>query len=256
MEFLNLNLRNIMPEPEWTIEYPVFSFQCGKNSKISLTSIAQYLQEIAWRHAEHCGAGYHNLLPKGMIWILSGLKIRVINYPVWGETITVNTWGKAYENIFAYRDFIIRDSSNREVVLGSSAWLLVNSGNHRPLRITPELRFVPENPKDAGIGKPNRINLSEELTIKREIRAVSSDIDVYNHVNNTRYIGWCLDAAEELFCENLEPEDFEIQFISETLHGNRLIISYQRNGNTFSFSGYNTETGKEAFRALAHCRTA
>ncbi len=217
--------------------YSVYSFQCDNNAIISLPSIARYLQETAWYHAEDCGAGYHNLKPKGVLWILSSLKIKMHKYPEWGETIHVHTWGKKYQNLIATRDFEILNPAGRIYGLASSAWLLVNSKTHRPQRIQEEFRLIPENKKDTGllIGK---INTRGDFRLWNKRNVLFSDIDIYNHVNNTRYIEWCIDAAYDIKdLHKLNVKEITIRFIAECIYGDTIDILYKIEDNYILFKG-------------------
>lgn len=235
---------------EWALESPIYSFLCNREGRMSLPYMARFLQEIAWRHAEYCGAGYHNLLPKGMMWVLSGLRMVIKDYPSWGEKLQCITWGKSYKGLYAYRDFEMF-SDGRCCLLAGSSWLLVNALSHRPLRIVEELQFVPENQRESGAGDPGRIEMPSGEERLRTVEVVYSDLDVYRHVNNTRYIEWCVDTLHWNGTDPDKVKEFEIQFLAETLDGQSLKIEILRQDQNFFFRGLNAGSGKEAFRAKA-----
>lgn len=217
--------------------YSVYLFQCANNAKISLPSIARYLQETAWYHAEDCGAGYHNLKPKGVLWILSSLKIKMQKYPEWGENIQVHTWGKKYQDLIATRDFEILDPAGRIYGLASSAWLLVNSKTHRPHRIQEEFRLIPENAKDTGLSI-EKINTRGDFRLWNKRNVLFSDIDIYNHVNNTRYIEWCIDAAYDITDnQTFNVKEITIRFINECLYADIIDILYRKEDGEIIFKG-------------------
>ncbi len=234
----------------WVSKYRVHSSNCNNKGIIRLSSIAKYLQEIAWEHAEHCGAGYHSLLPQGFLWILYGLKIEVSRFPVWNDSIEIETWGKKYENLFAYRDFEVKDKkTNNPVIKATSSWLMVDAKTHRPQRITGRMHKIPELEKYALEEKPGEIKLLESYQNAQDIEVLFSDIDIYNHVNNTSYIQYCVNSSRELQ-ENLEEvKSFNIRFVQECHLGDELLIMHEREQNSFHFLGKKKKNGKEAFRA-------
>lgn len=217
-----------------------------------VSSIAKYLQEIAWEHAENCGAGYHSLLPRNLLWILYGLKIEINQFPEWNDDLIIETWGKKYEKLFAYRDFEIRIEGRAEpCIKATSSWLLVDSVTHRPQRITPELHKIPALGKDALPEKPGTIDSFHTQDGAGLRKVVFSDIDIYNHVNNTSYIQYCIDASPGLQANAGNIASFDIRFIQESHLGDELLIKYCHSGQKILFFGENTRTGKEVFRACA-----
>ncbi|MBE0655773.1 MAG: hypothetical protein IH594_18375 [Bacteroidales bacterium] len=240
------------PDKCWTNKYKVHSFLCNNLGKIRVSSIAKLLQESAWEHAEHCGAGYHTLKPYGLVWILHGLKIEISAYPTWGDHLSLETWGKNYETLFAYRDFEIRNQGNETpVIKASSSWLLVNAESHRPQRIEGKLQKIPVNQRDALNSRPGEIVLPGELKSFYMHKVVHSDIDIYDHVNNTSYIQFCVDAVTGSKDSIDQIKSFEIKFIQESKLGEELKIEYTRQGDNFYFQARNNLNQKEIFRAQA-----
>ncbi len=235
---------------KWNDDYSIYSFQCNPHGKIRIAAIAQLLQESAWLHAESRKAGYHSLKPEGLMWVLSGLKIKIIDLPSWGDNLELQTWGKKYENLFAYRDFeIFEKTSNKLSIQASSAWLLVDSTTHRPKRITPDLQRIIPMEYSVDDAKPGQIDLPENFESVRDLTVLYSDIDVYNHVNNTRYIQWCIDSLDEYHTSNLQIREFEIRFVSEAHLNDEVKIHFQKVENSYVFQCKSKDTEKEIFRA-------
>ena len=82
-------------------------------------------------------------------------------------------------------------------------------------------------------------------------KVVYSDIDIYDHVNNTSYIQFCVDAVTGPNENNDQMKSFEIKFIQESKLGEELKIEYTRDGANFYFQAKNTLNQKEIFRAQA-----
>lgn len=239
----------------WISNYRLHSFNCNNKGIIRLSSIAKYLQEIAWEHAEYCGAGYQSLLPENLLWILYGLKMEISEFPVWNDSLKIETWGKKYENLFAYRDFEIRDGDGQNpLIKATSSWLLVDAKSHRPRRITDRMHKIPALNKNAIDNKPGEIEIFKSYKNTENIKVVFSDIDIYNHVNNTSYIQYCINSSPEIQSEIQEIRSFNIRFVQECHLGDELIIMHERQENNFHFSGKKKANGKEVFRAEAELK--
>jgi medium-chain acyl-[acyl-carrier-protein] hydrolase len=240
-----------MPAPEIHSDlYKVHSYHSDRYGLLRIHTIANFLQESAWLHSNACGVGYKDLLSIGKMWILSGLKIKVLKYPLWGDELKLNTWGNEYEDPFAYRDFELQNSSGKQVICGSTSWLLVNLSNHRPNRITQEYQKIPPRGVSSGSGRPVRLQVLNELGVETKRIVYYSDIDIYRHVNNAKYVEWCTDLVEDEVWEHSEPEEITINYISESLLSNVIHFNIVADGaGNYLFGAYNESMNREVFRA-------
>jgi medium-chain acyl-[acyl-carrier-protein] hydrolase len=241
----------MQPHKSWSNDYTVHSYLCNNKGKLRLSSIAMFFQESAWEHAETCGAGYETLKPYGLVWILYGLKIEIHEFPCWNDKLRLETWGKKYENLFAYRDFEIFPGRGEDpIIKATSSWLLVAAETHRPVRITDELKKIPPNERDAIKEKSGAVYSGKEFNRPEMIRPIHySDLDIYNHVNNTRYIQFCIDASPEIQQNSDRIRFFDIRFVQETRANETLLIKSNQSGNIFTFLGEKQEEEKEVFSA-------
>lgn len=248
MEFIKKSGNN--PPELWTDTYKVHSYHSDRFGKLKLNVIAGFLQESAWLHSNACGIGYKDLLLIGKLWILSGLRIRIITLPAWGDELTLNTWGNEYEDPFAYRDFELLDSSGKQVICGSTSWLLINASNHRPNRITPEYQKIPRRGVSSGSGKPERIPAFSETGTVNTRLVLPSDIDIYQHVNNAKYIEYCTDLLPVELWDHAETESITINYLSESLPDNTIRFNIlKKHDFQYLFSAYNETLKREIFRA-------
>jgi medium-chain acyl-[acyl-carrier-protein] hydrolase len=240
-----------MSSPElWTDHYKVHSYHSDRYGKLRISVIAGFLQESAWLHSNACGIGYKDLLAIGKMWILSGLKIKVSAYPSWGEELTMNTWGNNYEDPFAYRDFELLDFTGKQLISGSTSWLLINASNHRPNRITPEYQKISARGVGSGSGKPGRIQALMEKGSEKNRMVHDSDIDIYQHVNNAKYVEWFADLLPAELSECVEIEEITINYLGESLTDNEIRFNIlQLEKFNFLFSAYNITLKREVCRA-------
>ncbi len=245
-----------MPSPEiWSDKYKVHSYHTDRYSKLRINVIAGFLQESAWLHSNACGIGYNDLMQIGKMWILSGIKIKVEVYPSWGDEITMNTWGNDYEDPFAYRDFELLDRNGNQIVSGCTSWLLINISNHRPNRITPEYQKIPRRGIDSGSGKPERLAVLAKYEYVKFREVTNSDIDIYQHVNNAKYVEWFSDLVATELWKTHEIDEITVNYLSESLPDNKIRFSIIQNENSsYYFSAYNETLKKEVCRAEFHFR--
>lgn len=218
---------------QYTKSFEVGSFQVHPDGKISLSSLADLLQEIAWKHADSADFG-RNLLVSHQMWALSRLDIKIFRFPKWGDSITLFTGGRGADKLFAFREFMVRDENERVLVRAMSSWLLLNSETKRiqkPEQVLPPKLFDPTHKPN---WQPEKISLGGDLLGSEEIIVRLSDLDLYNHVNNTSYIRW---VENLLFDHGIRPENLVINYLAECVKGDKVFLNLYKNESGFLVEG-------------------
>ena len=85
--------------------------------------------------------------------------------------------------------------------------------------------------------KLNKIRDFEPTGTPRIVNAGFSELDVNNHVNNTKYANYVLDAVSPSATDVLEI--FQIDYRKEVLEGTQLTICHTTDGNEVLAKGLN-----------------
>lgn len=206
---------------QYSLPFQVGSYQVHPDGKISLTSLADFLQEIAWRHADSADFG-RNLMESNLMWVLSRLDIRVKKSPTWGEKIQAFTAGRGADKLFAFREFLILDQNGEVLVRAMSSWLLLHTETKRPQRpevVLPARLFDPTQKPD---WQPEKIRILGEEIYQETLKVRYSDLDLNNHVNNTSYILWVENILRE---NNFQPNELLINYQAECILGDEVSLS-------------------------------
>jgi acyl-ACP thioesterase len=247
----------------WQETFPVRFGAIDKSDKLTLDAIFNYFQEAAISHAENLGVGREHMAQTGQGWVLSRLSVLIDRRPNYRETITVRTWPRGGEKLFAMRNFDIRDKDDIPVVKAKSAWIIVDIEKRRPLRPQSIMDNMPQNEgleslppeANAAAGLPERDNLQiVSVSHAAERKALYTDIDYNGHVNNVSYVKWIEDALDSQLLENAGKIRMDINYLSEILTGEVIEILSAKIEDTdytgaFAFEGRKKETGQAAFRA-------
>lgn len=229
--------------------FQITSYDLNPRGEARLTSLAYFFQEIAYNHTGRLGFGYHDLMAEQTFWVLSRMKIRILRYPLWDEEILVETWPCDLDKLFAMRDFRIFSGSGQIIGMASTAWLILKGQTRRPVRPTAELAKYSEGQEQAYTEKLKKIDLPRGLNRLDLRRVVYSDLDVVGHVNNVKYMEWCIDAAGNKGLDR-GIGTFEINFIHESLFGDEIEIRGKTAGEEeIFFLGRRTVDELEIFRA-------
>ena len=96
--------------------------------KLKISALFNFLLQAANESADDLGFGLQEMHKNGVQWVLSRIEIQINQYPIWNETITVNTWPKSIDGLFYLRDFTVQRGNNI-LIRATSSWLLINTQN-------------------------------------------------------------------------------------------------------------------------------
>jgi acyl-ACP thioesterase len=186
------------------------------NGLFSICSVAEYLQEAAFRNSTLLNLGMESLQGTNLAWVLARLNVFVRHYPRKGEAIAVETWYAGLQGRFGYRFYRLRDENNMIIATALTTFALFDLQT-RTIADWPE--FVMARMPEPG---PKPIDF-ERRTIEKPLLGMPQpefsprlgDLDLYNHVNNTVLIEWALNAAAENCRHPFQPRALDIIFRNE-----------------------------------------
>lgn len=217
----------MLPEEfQFQKEFEVGSYQVHPSGHISLCSLADLFQEIAWKHADSEDFG-RTLLESQQMWVLSRFEIQVSQFPSWGDKVRLFTGGRGAVRAFAFREFMVWNEREEVVARAMSSWLLVHTETKRILKpelVLPSLLFDPNN---APSWQPEKLQAVGLPLDARELVVQYSDLDVYHHVNNTSYIRW----VENFLAEKGDfPFNISINYLAECKEGETVSLTLSGEG--------------------------
>jgi medium-chain acyl-[acyl-carrier-protein] hydrolase len=214
----------------WRGNYQVQSYDVDLKKEQTLMSLCNYFQESAWRHAERCDLGYMSLAEKGQFWVLSRLLVEIDRYPRWQDHISIETWSKGADGLFAVRDFIVYDGSGTGIIRATSGWLIVDTAKRRPQRLHDFSTVMPfMRDRHALTHRLQKLPAATDPEIQSAFSVRFSDLDLNNHVNSTKYIEWIIDSFPFAFLSVHTVKSFEINFLAESLFGDEIEIHRGKN---------------------------
>ena len=208
--------------------FRVRSYETDPLGRLQVPILCKLLQEVAVAHAEILGVGVESLINSGVAWILSRLHFEIDRWPTADEEIVIVTWPDAANRLYTERKFEIFSPSDQRIGSVSTLWLVLDLERRRPVRLPPQ---VTERLKEHEIeSEPRRFgDLTEPAPIEHELGFTvrRSDLDLADHVNNTSYIEWAIEAVPDEVWGSSELAELEIRFLSECHHGQTVLSRSQ-----------------------------
>jgi len=136
--------------------------------------------------------------------------------------------------------------------MASTAWLILDIDTHRlirPKEMMEQFKMIVHDVQmfDKSLDK---IVVPGETSLLKRHEVVFSDLDIVGHVNNVRYMEWCIDASSSADNAEMEIREFEINFNHEALLGESIHISgYEHTDGELFFAATREGDGQEIISA-------
>lgn len=183
--------------------------------KMKSGDILNLFVDIAGVHSEKAGDGFGKSDSR---WILIGYKVKVFDKPSYGEDVTFTTWSRDYSPALATREFEVRDSSGKLLIVALANFVKYNIKTHKLEKIRNELMNAYESePERSNFGgvRLGRFVEPDEYDGKDELVADWRWMDLNRHMNNSHYV----DIAEHVLKKNYGIDtatfDFEVYYKRE-----------------------------------------
>ena len=213
-------------------------YQCSKRfyvgysdvdsqDKCRLSRILDLCQNVATIHSDGLGYGTRGMMDLGLAWLVTGMKIRILKYPVADREVECRTWSRGLKGMLAKRGYEIYDTEGNLLVLGDSSWALFDLKEQKLTRVTEEMQNAYSLiDKDVFEGeKQERIRDNDIVELEKEFEIGKRDIDTNHHLNNARYF----DLISEVLPDNYEVRQFECAYKKQVKYKDKVKVSYGDN---------------------------
>jgi len=208
------------------ISFHLWHFEMNKFGEATPTVILALLEEAAAEHCLSIGYGLYDLKEKDIGWVLLSGALEMNRFPRYKEKITIRTWLSQYSTIRGFRENIILDEQGLVIGKAKGLWIFYNIKERKPIPVYKEIKdlWSYHSKSIFTVKIPPDIKPLEQANIVDEIAVQSSDVDMYNHVNNIRYLQWLIDSIPDDVVEMNRLLYIEGRFISEIKGGDRIVM--------------------------------
>jgi len=207
-------------------ELIIGSYFVDNRQKLTIPALLGLMQEIAWEHSTSYNVGWDFLQSIHLFWALSKMHLKINRLPMWNETVLLRTWGKQPENVIFHRDFEMCDTQGNILLAATSAWATLSTIDGRVERMPAEIGHRIVVPKDRHAIREAAPKI-KKIAIHNPpcfYPVLHSDIDMNQHVNNTRYVQWALNHFPHEFQNQNDIKELIINYLSQARMGDLYAI--------------------------------
>jgi acyl-ACP thioesterase len=222
------------------------TYECDLRGRLRLHYLLKHFQEAASEHADKMGLGMKWVIANRYSWVLVNMRLNISSMPGWNKDTTLYTFPSGYDEMKAYREFILQGPEKEVLVKGTSAWMVIDMKKKLPLP-TRELKFnFPQKGKRHFVELERNFPLSD-LEYVDSFKVSDSSIDLNGHVNNTEYVRWAVDSLDNEGIQMKNISDVSMSYISQVFKGEELEIYIGRNDRYHQVTMKDRDREKPAF---------
>ena len=225
--------------------YTVTTYQVDINGRVTVPVVCGMMQETASRYCYENEISLEHLNQKNLTWMIIKQYVEFESFPGWLDRINVSTWPRTLKGLRALRDYSVTDEKGKIIAKSTTNWVLLNTETRRPVKIDDVAQNLTTVDKSV-FGNEIRINvnLPECEYQEKHFNVRYSDLDINGHVNNIKYIEWCLDSVPADFQKSHTVKNLTIEFMQETYADDEVKVKTAFSEDTSFFELINLTRGQ------------
>ena len=198
------------------------SSEVDASLRLKLSSLFKLTQDISVEEVEHLGLG-KICRERGYLWIITRLELQINRLPNYLEEVTLETYPGKNRSYIYPRHYLFLDKNGEVLVKMIALWFIIDSTNRKPV-VLDEMTFplYHESRLDE-LAYPKRIEANEGAILE-ERRVRSTDLDLNQHMNNTRYIDMVLDLFSNAELKKKNFKRVVVNYSTELYENDLLIL--------------------------------
>lgn len=204
--------------------YQIAFTQCSPTAYLKYTELCNLLQLTAAAHADKGGISFTDMQQTDQAWVMSRMRIEIDALPKWRDTIIIKTWIVSLENSRSVRALEVF-CNDKKIVGCETFWAVINTKIRRAESLNIEHSHFEKYPSKFSTNqRVSKIALPENMSNIGTHKVVLSDLDIVNHVNNVKYLEWCLDHENPEQIVKNYISSIEMNFMRELTLGDHVEI--------------------------------
>jgi acyl-ACP thioesterase len=196
---------------DWEINF----LQCYPNGVLKYTDLCHIFQLSAGNHADLGGLSYTAMQKKNQAWVLTNMRIEIDRLPKWRDVVTVKTW---IVDMNGYKSTRALALYHEDKIIASALteWVVMDTQTRKSTNLSLDFSHFKLYPTEKSIqGDLKRIEVLENRILLTSYQTKMSDLDIVGHVNNVKYLEWCLDYISSEIILKQKISSIDMNFIRE-----------------------------------------
>ncbi len=195
----------------------------GANGQFRIDRLLNMFQDAASNHCNQLGISGLDMAKKQLKWLISRYQVQINKNLKWLEPLEIKTWRRPWKNLYELRQASILNLDGEELICALGIWVLVKASNSKPVRLTPHLPKELQTPADSCPELVKNDHNFIEFDHESEFKIRVHDLDLNQHVNNTVYTQWAMEALPAKFLFEFRPAHCCVSFLKESFYPDTIL---------------------------------
>lgn len=196
----------------------------ARDGRLSVNSIIGILEDAGSKHSASVNDNIIESGLNGVSWILVEWNVKIHSLPDSTQKLYVDTWAISKKaELITSREFEVKDENGNVYINACEKLVLQDFNNGKLLKITPEMMtdYKPEEEVHYDFDF-SKLREPESYDSEKTLAVRATDIDFNEHVHNTFYLDYALEAIEQY--ENKAISGFRILYKKPLVYGDRVTL--------------------------------
>ena len=202
----------------YQIEKLVSASHVGNDRRLTLSAAVDFMQDCSFFQINSLSKLMEEFAQKNMAMYVISRQMDILDMPKFNDQLIVRTWVWNLNNLFGSRNTVIYDQNGTPKVISYAMGAFVNLSDGQPATISDgvEKDILIEEKLDMEY-LPRKIKLPDVKPVElKPIAVLKSHIDLYNHVNNAKYIM----VASDLLPVGFQTKRMRVEYKIPAKQGN------------------------------------
>jgi len=205
-------------------DFMVQVYDLDMNLSSTMPVICNYLQETGITHGMMITADA-GISSDDIVFVLTRLHVKMERYPQWKERVSVRSWLSPVKDRYVIRNFEIIAGDGEIIGRGINSAVAFDMKNRTGVVVAGDVSKV--QTLDTEFALPHTFEKLAPVTsgeYQNSIDVRYFDCDLYHHVNNVKYIQWCIETLPVEFIGSHKLYEIDINFRAEGNIGDKLVV--------------------------------
>lgn len=213
--------------PSGSYSFEIEPYFCDFHGEATPSMLMYFLLHTATRHAEERGFGYSSMLSQNRAWVLSKVRMKLLERARSNDRIEVSTWVEDFGRLSCKRHWAIRNEEGELLLIASSIWAVIDLSTRRLSTLSdldsPYRKTLRET---IDIPSPSRLvwNKNGAIVATRRVEVCYNDVDINGHLNSVRLLEYLLDVFEQSQYQQKQVVSIELNYHMEGYFGDKLEV--------------------------------
>lgn len=210
-------------------KYKVPYYETEISGKMKLPTIFNVALQVSGEQSTVLERSDEYVKSLGLTWIVTEYLVELTRLPSFNEEIIIETEATSYNKFFCYRRFTFKDEKGDILLTIDSTWCLINTETRKPAHVPDEIVAPYESEKVRTIKRTEKIPALENYRHKTyQVRYL--DLDINQHVNNSKYLDWMFDSLDYDFLATHQVETLHLKYVKEVYYGTNIESRNKKDG--------------------------